>query len=79
MEETNKVIGTCSRTCDENWMNKCMDIDFPGWHRRGRLKKTWHKVVRGDLRVKSIQCDLAQNKVISTDSCLCGQRTLQCV
>ncbi len=30
---------------------------------RGRPRKTWDEVVRGDLKAKAIHCDLAQDRV----------------
>ncbi len=47
----------------DNWVKKCKDLDVEGSQGRGRPRKTWDEGVRGDLTVKVIHRDLAQNRV----------------
>ncbi len=47
----------------DNWAKKCRDLDVEGSRVRGRPRKTWAEVVRGDLKTKAIHRDLAQDKM----------------
>ncbi len=47
----------------DNWLKKCRDLDVESSWGRGRLRKTWDEVVRGDLKAKVIHRDLAQDRV----------------
>ena len=40
-----------------------MKMVVEGHRRRGRPQKTWDEVVQGDLRVLSMWCDLALDRV----------------
>ncbi len=47
----------------DNWVKKCRDLDVEGSRGRGRPRKTWDEVVRGDLKAKAIHHDLTQERV----------------
>ncbi len=56
-------FGHVERMDVDNWVKKCRDLDVEGSRSRGRPRKTWDEVVRGDLKAKANHRDLAQDRV----------------
>ncbi len=47
-------VGHVERMDVDNWVKKCRDLDVEGSQGRGRPRKTWDEVVRGDQKAKAI-------------------------
>ena len=55
-------FGHVERMNADNWVKKCREFNVPGPRGRGRPRKTWDEVVRGDLAAKSLHRDLALDR-----------------
>ena len=46
-------------------MRRCETIEYPEFRRsRGRLKKSWSKVIRRDLKTLGLVEDMAQDRIL---------------
>ena len=55
--------GHVERMGDEDWVKRCRDMEVAGKRARGRPRKTWMETVKGDMTVKGLKKEDAQDRV----------------
>jgi len=50
------------RKAEDDWVKRCSTIEVEGTRLRGRPKKTWTNVVKGDMRRLGIATEDAQDR-----------------
>ena len=57
--------GHVLRKDDDDWVKKCIEYEVEGPRPRGRPKRTWREVIRGDCQARKL------NKEDAVDRCKC--------